>query len=262
MRFVSLAPRRCQPEIMDQPGLDPTRHAQALRGLARINRISASDRILWRPLSTLLRASPGRPIRVLDLATGGGDVPIRLWQRARRAGLALEVHGVDASATAIAHARAAARRTGAAVGFATLDVLREPLPAGFDVLTASLFLHHLDETQAVALLRHMGQAARRMVLVNDLVALAARLPGGVARHALPLALAHRTRRWPALRRGRLHHRGSATARGIGRARAGDRRLALAVAFSPVLGAPCSSGTLIHAKLHQSKQRFRVRISVD
>jgi 2-polyprenyl-3-methyl-5-hydroxy-6-metoxy-1,4-benzoquinol methylase len=169
MVLASLSQRRCQPEIMDQPGLEPASHVQALRGLARINRFSASDRILWPRLAALARANPGRAVRVLDIATGGGDVPIRLQQRARRAGLALELCGVDASATAVAHARASAQQAGASIEFFTLDVLREPLPTGFDVLTTSLFLHHLDERQAITLLAAMEQAAKRMVLINDLV---------------------------------------------------------------------------------------------
>jgi SAM-dependent methyltransferase len=169
MWLASLAHRRRQPERMDQPGLDPAQHAQALCGLARINRISASDRILWHSLKALVRAEPGRPLRVLDIATGGGDVPIRLWQRAGRAGTALELTGVDASPTAIDHARANARRAAAAVEFAVLDVLHDPLPDGFDVIATSLFLHHLDEIQAIGLLARMAASARRLVLVNDLV---------------------------------------------------------------------------------------------
>src|SRR5579859_6505983 len=163
MWLASLAHRRRQPELMDQPGLDRMQHAQALRGLARINRISTSDRILWWPVAALLRAEPGRTLRVLDIATGGGDVPIRLWHRARAAGARLELTGVDASPTAIDHARANARSVGAAVEFATLDVLHDPLPDGFDVIATLLFLHHLDHDQAVALLAKMAAAARRMV---------------------------------------------------------------------------------------------------
>src|SRR5207253_4164581 len=34
---------------------------------------------------------------------------------------------------------------------------------------ASLFLHHLDERQAIELLRAMACSARRLVLINDLV---------------------------------------------------------------------------------------------
>jgi 2-polyprenyl-3-methyl-5-hydroxy-6-metoxy-1,4-benzoquinol methylase len=169
MFLASLAQRHRQPEIIDQPDLDPRQHVHALRGLARINRFSASDRILWRPIADLARASPGRPLRVLDIATGGGDVPIRLWQRAQRAGLALELSGTDASATAVEHARQNAEQAGAAVKFFPLDVLREELPTGFDVLTTSLFLHHLEEPDALALLQKMGHAAGQMLLVNDLL---------------------------------------------------------------------------------------------
>jgi 2-polyprenyl-3-methyl-5-hydroxy-6-metoxy-1,4-benzoquinol methylase len=163
-----LSQRRSVAEIMDEPGLDPRRHAHALRGLARINFWSGSARILWPPLADLARRlSPRRP-RVLDLATGGGDVPIRLWRRARRAGLELELEGCDVSEVALAYARDCAERAGAPVRFFELDLLRDPIPLGYDAITCSLFLHHLDEDQACDLLRGMAGAARHLVLVNDL----------------------------------------------------------------------------------------------
>jgi len=160
--FPDLTQRRLQPELMDQPGLDPAAHVGALTALARINALSGSARILWREIRTL----PG-PLRVLDLATGGGDVPIRLWQQARRAGLDLTMAGCDRSPVAIAHAQRRAAAQQAAVEFFTLDALADPLPAGYDVLTCSLFLHHLEAADAVELLRRMAQAAPR-VLINDL----------------------------------------------------------------------------------------------
>jgi 2-polyprenyl-3-methyl-5-hydroxy-6-metoxy-1,4-benzoquinol methylase len=166
---MSLAQRRRQPEIIDQPDLDHARHVEALRGLARINVVSASDRILWGPIAALAREPLGRPLRVLDIATGGGDVPIRLWRRAQRAGLAVEAAGTDTSQTAVEHARQDAERAGAAVEFFRLDAVLDELPAGFDVITSSLFLHHLDDEDAVALLGKMRQAAGRMVLINDLI---------------------------------------------------------------------------------------------
>jgi 2-polyprenyl-3-methyl-5-hydroxy-6-metoxy-1,4-benzoquinol methylase len=160
--------RQCVPEIMDQPGLDPAQHFHALRGLARINFWSRSAAILWPELRDHARHL-SRPLRVLDLATGGGDVPLRLWQRARRSGLAVHIAGCDFSPVAVDHARQATATAGADVPFFTLDVLRDPLPADYDVLTCSLFLHHLDEEQAMDLLRGMASAAGRGILVNDLV---------------------------------------------------------------------------------------------
>src|SRR5580765_3672542 len=103
--LATLADRDKQPEIMDQPGLETAAHQEALRGLARINWISRSDAILWKPIRRLAEEKGRQPLRVLDLATGGGDVPIRLHRRAVRAGLSITFAGADFSATAIEHAR-------------------------------------------------------------------------------------------------------------------------------------------------------------
>jgi 2-polyprenyl-3-methyl-5-hydroxy-6-metoxy-1,4-benzoquinol methylase len=153
---------------MDQPGLDPAEHARALRGLGRINRLSRSDAILWPAIARLARASQGTPIRVLDLASGGGDVAMALTARAARARLDVRIEGSDVSAEAMSFARGRALDCGAAIRFSTLDALNDPIPDGYDVVTCSLFLHHLDEAGAIALLTKMANAARRLVLVNDL----------------------------------------------------------------------------------------------
>jgi ubiquinone/menaquinone biosynthesis C-methylase UbiE len=170
MSILARLSNRCrQPEIMDDPNLDANQHRSALRGLSRINWISGSAGILWRPLLRLARENPGQALRVLDIGTGGGDIPIRLWAKFRSAGLPVELAGADVSPTALNHAGNRADQAGAKVQFFALDVLREPLPQDFDVITCSLFLHHFDEEQALELLRRMGQATRRLVLVNDLI---------------------------------------------------------------------------------------------
>jgi SAM-dependent methyltransferase len=161
--------RRRQPEIMDQPGLDPAAHRAALAGLGRVNAVSGCVGILWPPIRDLARAAAPRPLRVLDLASGGGDVALGLWDRARRAGLALYVEGRDLSPVAVAYAREQADRRQAPVRFHVADVLADALPDDFDVTQTSLFLHHLSDDQAVELLAKMAAAARRLVLVNDLV---------------------------------------------------------------------------------------------
>lgn len=164
----TLATRERLPEIMDDPQLAPARHELALRGLARLNLLSASPRILWRPIAKLARHLRTDRLRVLDIATGGGDIPLALWRRARRAGLALDILGVDISPQALNLARDQAQSLAAPVQFAQLDALSESLPSDYDVIISSLFLHHLDEPDAVRLLRAMSAATRRMILVNDL----------------------------------------------------------------------------------------------
>ncbi len=164
---ADLRERRRRPELMDQPDLDGRQHTHALRGLERINFWSGSVHILWPPILALLRQT-GRPLRVLDLASGAGDVPIGLWRRARRAGLALDLDAWDVSPRAVAYGRARAEAAGASVQFFEADAIRTAIPPQYDVMTSSLFLHHLDEQQAHDLLQRMAQAAKRLVLVNDL----------------------------------------------------------------------------------------------
>jgi 2-polyprenyl-3-methyl-5-hydroxy-6-metoxy-1,4-benzoquinol methylase len=167
---IGLVATRCrQRELMDEPGIDPGEHLQALRGLARVNGFSRSSSILWSPIARLARNRKGALVRVLDLATGGGDIPIALARRATRARLNLEIDGCDLSMQAVRYAQERANSRGANVHFFELDVLEDPLPRGYDILCCSLFLHHLDEAHAIELLERMSAAAGRLVLVNDLV---------------------------------------------------------------------------------------------
>ncbi|HEY2147946.1 MAG TPA: methyltransferase domain-containing protein [Pirellulales bacterium] len=129
--------------------------------------MSGSAGILWPPIERLARRS-GRPIRVLDIATGGGDIPIALSRRAQRRGLPIQVAGCDVSPRAIEFARRRAERLGAQVEFFQRDVLAEPLPEGFDAIVCSLFLHHLADDDAIEILRRMAAASRHLVAANDL----------------------------------------------------------------------------------------------
>ncbi len=163
--LTALARRERIAERMDDPGLDPGEHRCALAGLARLNRVGDSAGVLWPAVRDLARARPGVPLRVLDVATGSGDVPRALAARAARAGLTnVSFAGCDLSPTAVGAARLAAP----GLTFFTHDALRDPLPTGYEVLTCSLFLHHLSDDDAVTLLARLRAAAGRLVLVNDL----------------------------------------------------------------------------------------------
>lgn len=150
---------------MDAPDLDPVRHLRALDALARVNRLSRTVGRVWREVSDL--ADRGvRPVRVLDVACGGGDVLIEVGARARRAGVDVELVGCDSSPVALdrAGARAAGR---AGVSLVRADV-RDGLPGRHDLVCCSLFLHHLEHADAVQLLRAMADATDHVVLVQDL----------------------------------------------------------------------------------------------
>jgi 2-polyprenyl-3-methyl-5-hydroxy-6-metoxy-1,4-benzoquinol methylase len=151
---------------MDDPDLAVARHEHALRGLVRLNRVSGSVGTVWSALRDL--ATADGDLRVLDVATGAGDLPAGLWRRARRAGVRMTVDACDVSATAVAFARRRAAAAGAEVTVFRHDALDGPLPDGYDVVVCSLFLHHLTEERAASLLERMAAAARRRMIVHDL----------------------------------------------------------------------------------------------
>jgi 2-polyprenyl-3-methyl-5-hydroxy-6-metoxy-1,4-benzoquinol methylase len=163
MAFLSrLRTRERRPELMDDPALNPAEHRRALAALARINRVTNSTGVLWPPVRDLARKL-GRKVYVLDVATGCGDVPTGLRAKAKQDGVPIEVVACDVSPRAIAEAEC--QLCG---GFFIQDALHYRLPIGFDVVTCSLFLHHLDEDEAATLLVNMAHATRHLVLVNDL----------------------------------------------------------------------------------------------
>jgi 2-polyprenyl-3-methyl-5-hydroxy-6-metoxy-1,4-benzoquinol methylase len=164
MAFLSrLRKRERIAERMDDPDLDPGDHRRALAALARINRLTNSAGVFW-PVVSVLARELNRPVRFLDVATASGDVPARLLARARRAGIDLEIAACDKSIIAIE----VARQKHEGIEFFVHDALHVVLPKGFDVVMCSLFLHHLGSDEAVALLTNMENAARHLVLVNDL----------------------------------------------------------------------------------------------
>jgi 2-polyprenyl-3-methyl-5-hydroxy-6-metoxy-1,4-benzoquinol methylase len=160
--------RRRTPEIMDSPSLEEGEHARALAGLRRINQVSGVGERMLRPL--LAWASEARVNRatLLDVACGGGDVPVALALAAKRCGLEFELTLLDRSAVALRQADRAARGAGVTCRTVCGDVAAGLGGERFDVVTNSLFLHHLDGPEVIAALGAMRVTARWGVVVSDL----------------------------------------------------------------------------------------------
>ena len=156
-----------QAELLDGPIDDPEVLVANLRDLARINRLTGGTRLSVRAIAAL-----GEPATVLDVGTGGADIPMTLIARARAEGRELAVTATDSRPEVLAAARAARpsieRTAGLTLELADGRGLSYP-DAAFDVAHASLVLHHLDPDEAVAFLRELRRVARHGIVVNDLV---------------------------------------------------------------------------------------------
>ena len=179
-------PRARQSELMDDPALPASEHMHALDALARINMLSLTSSQITRAINRMKPTRPpaaaatrheGRPFQVVDVACGGGDVTVAVARRLSRrlpAAVAdtpaVQVTGLDISSRAIARAERHARRRagGANVSFGVHDILAEDCPP-CDVATVSLFLHHLDDDDAVRVLASLARAARIGIVASDLL---------------------------------------------------------------------------------------------
>ncbi len=157
------------PELMDDPALDDALHFDALQGLEKINTISNGASFVWKALHSYSDLKKGLPLKVLDLATGGGDTPIALGLIAEKSGISMQIDGCDFSIRAVEYAKMQAAKVGAKNQFFHLDALKDELPQDYDVIMCSLFMHHLDPEDVTLLLKKMATATKLSVLVNDLL---------------------------------------------------------------------------------------------
>ena len=161
---------------MDDPAADP---ADLRRSLAYIRRINALLGYTRGTVGHLRRFSrgwrAGETIRILDVATGSADIPRAVLRWSARSGFDVRVVAIDLHHTTLRLAREGDDRAkdpseADRLHFVQADALRLPFAdASFDYVLTAMFLHHLDDGAAAAVLREMGRVARRGVVAADLL---------------------------------------------------------------------------------------------
>ena len=162
------------PELMDDPSLDSGQHKKALRALARIHLVSRTASQIATHLVSLshkLSELKGSRLRILDIACGGGELTTAVAKRvARKVSHHVEFIGLDISERAVGWAtrNQAFASEHLKISYRTCDVLNEELPS-CTLAYHSLFLHHLDDDQAVTQLQTMAKASQVGFVFSDLL---------------------------------------------------------------------------------------------
>ena len=137
-----------------------------LRDLARLNMLLDGAGVSWRALQRFVET--GKALRIIDIGTGGGDIPRALVRASRRTNANVEMVATDIRPEIVGLAwETASQEPSFEVRLAAPDRIDEP-DGSFDVVHASMVLHHLDPVDAIELLREMGRVASQAVIVNDL----------------------------------------------------------------------------------------------
>ena len=155
------------PELMDAPDAPPAALRGVLRELDIIGRKLGGHAVTIGALEALL-AKGFKLQSIMDIASGGGDAARSMARWAARKKLDVHITGVDLNPVMTEYATAHIKGYDN-LRFVTADAMDDALLAERpDVVTASLFFHHLTDAQIVAMLRRMVRLARVAVVINDL----------------------------------------------------------------------------------------------
>lgn len=166
---MSALPRVTGSELMDEPAQDPGELEKSLRDLREVNRWLGGTRVVLHYLADLVRRHPRAEYRVLDIATGSGDIPLQVAKWARGEDLQVAIVATDNHPTTLEAARA---HTAAepCIRVEAADAMELPYAnESFDVALFSTALHHFDdERDCIRVLREMHRVCRIGFIVNDL----------------------------------------------------------------------------------------------
>jgi len=140
---VSLAVRDEElAELMDDPACDEGTLAATLRRFGTINRLVSGWGTVYRTRLRPHLTRLGRPARVLDIGSGGGDLIVRLAAAAHRDGLDVAWTGIDPDLRA--HAVASMREPVPGVTFRCTDsAALVDEGETYDAVLSNHVLHHL-----------------------------------------------------------------------------------------------------------------------
>ncbi len=148
-------------ERLDTGDYTPAEYARWHREMWFIHRIFGEIRALKHSLFQTIVADGKAKTSVLDVGAGAGELlaEVRKWTRDR------EISLVGAEINSDAAGEIRSRNLNAV----QCDALRLPFADdSFDYVFCTLFLHHLGDDDAVALLSEMGRVAANRIFVIDL----------------------------------------------------------------------------------------------
>lgn len=153
------------PELMDLDQPVSAELEKDLRNLISLNRHFGSHHLAKRFLAAWFQ--PGERYRVLDLATGAGDIPRLMVDWCRQREIPITVEAVDANPSTLAIAERQCPDY-PEITWTRSDALTFDSPCTYDLVWSSLALHHFSEENAVRLLRRCDELSHHFVAVSDL----------------------------------------------------------------------------------------------
>src|SRR5205814_1762977 len=164
---------------MDRPQPVTPELERDLANIRSFNRRFGAYRLVGYFLQRWLK--PNGNARILDVATGSGDIPRLIVDYARRQNVSVQIDAIDQQESTIEIARGLSAaypeihfywadlfEWNSSAG-SKLDGLKpSSLPERYDIVLCSLALHHFSNDDAVRVLRKLRELSSARVLVADL----------------------------------------------------------------------------------------------
>jgi ubiquinone/menaquinone biosynthesis C-methylase UbiE len=153
------------PELMDRPQPVTRELERDLANLRSFNRWFGGHGLVRHFLRRWLK--PNENARILDVATGSGDIPRLIADHARRQDLAVQIDAIDQQESTIE----IARRLSAAypeIHFSCANLFEWDSPFPYDMVLCSLALHHFSNDDAGRVLQKIRDLSTARILVADL----------------------------------------------------------------------------------------------
>jgi hypothetical protein len=167
--FISTKERTDKEELMDDFSIGGDLLKDTLDKLENINRWLGGNLVTVNSLKKVLKNHPKeQALSIVDIGCGHGDILRDVAKFGRKNGYKMTLLGVDANPTAIAYANELSTAY-PEVHFKTEDIFSEEFQKReFDVVLATLFLHHFKEEPLVSFLDNTLKQTKIGVVVNDL----------------------------------------------------------------------------------------------
>ena len=148
------------PELLDSDDC-PVQDAEAsLRDIGRVNRWFGGVRTTRKLIERVAASSDKKQLSVLEVAAGFGDLPRLAAKQLANRGITLDLTLLDLK---LSHLLPGNRTVAA-------DALALPFSDGtFDLVSSSLFAHHLEPAELTRFVAEALRVSRIGVLINDLV---------------------------------------------------------------------------------------------
>ena len=152
-------------EMMDRPQPVSAELERDLKRIRQLNSWFGSYRLICHFARRWI--NPGDKIRIVDFATGSGDIPRLIVHYARKIGAKVEIDALDRQSATLE----IAEKLSAAypeISYHEANILEWRSAEPYDIVLCTLALHHFSDEDAVSVLRRCRESSRQFVLVSDL----------------------------------------------------------------------------------------------